>query len=65
MAKQKTRKSVSKRFKISGTGKVMHRSAFSRHLRNNKSASQKRRHKVVKIMTGVMARKIRRLVAKA
>lgn len=63
MAKQKVRKSVTKRFKISGTGKVMHRSAFSRHLRNSKSSSQARRHKIVKIMTGVRARKIKRLVA--
>jgi large subunit ribosomal protein L35 len=62
MAKQKVRKSVNKRFKITATGKVLHRSAFSRHLRNNKSGSQARRHKVVKMMTGVKARKIKRLI---
>lgn len=39
----KTRKSFTKRFKVTGTGKVMRRSANRRHLLRNKSAKQKRR----------------------
>ena len=40
---QKTRKSVSKKFKVTGSGKVMHRSAGKRHLLRNKSQKQKNR----------------------
>ncbi|MEI7651072.1 MAG: 50S ribosomal protein L35 [Verrucomicrobiota bacterium] len=40
---QKTRKSISKRFKVTGTGKVMRRSANTRHLLSSKSRKQRRR----------------------
>ncbi|MCZ6673459.1 MAG: 50S ribosomal protein L35 [Verrucomicrobia bacterium] len=40
---QKTKKSFAKRFKITGTGKVMRRSPNRRHLLSNKSVKQKRR----------------------
>lgn len=40
---QKTKKSVAKRFKVSGTGKLMHRSPGTRHLASSKSSKQKRR----------------------
>jgi len=40
---QKTRKSVSKRFKVTGTGKVMRRSPNARHLLSSKSRKQRRR----------------------
>ena len=42
-AMQKTRKSVSKRFKVTGTGKVMRRSPNARHLLSSKSRKQRRR----------------------
>lgn len=42
-AMQKTRKSVSKRFKVTGTGKVMRRSPNARHLLSAKSRKQRRR----------------------
>ena len=38
----KTRKSVSKRFKITGTGKILRRKQGRRHLLVNKSAKRKR-----------------------
>ena len=40
---QKTRKSVAKRFKITGSGKLMRRSANRRHLLRHKSVKQKRK----------------------
>lgn len=40
---QKTKKSIAKRFKVTGSGKVMHRSPNRRHLLSNKSVKQKRR----------------------
>ena len=40
---QKTKKSIAKRFKITGTGKVMRRSPNRRHMLSHKSVKQKRR----------------------
>lgn len=62
MAKQKTKKSVLKRFRVTKRGKVLHRSSFARHLRRKKSASQSRRHKQFKFLFGRRARKIKRLL---
>lgn len=39
----KTRKSIAKKFKVTGTGKVLRRSAGKRHFLRNKSVKQKRR----------------------
>jgi large subunit ribosomal protein L35 len=39
----KTRKSVSKRFKVTGSGKVIYRSAGKRHNLRNKSVKQRRK----------------------
>ncbi|MCB1120808.1 MAG: 50S ribosomal protein L35 [Verrucomicrobiae bacterium] len=40
---QKTKKSIAKRFKVTGSGKVMRRSPNRRHLLSHKSVKQKRR----------------------
>jgi large subunit ribosomal protein L35 len=61
--KQKTRKSVSRRFKISATGKVIRRVAFGRHLRRKKSAAQLRGYRQTKQVTGKIARRVKRLMA--
>ncbi len=61
--KQKTRKSVSRRFKISATGKVIRRVAFGRHLRRNKTAAQRRTYRKSKVVTGKIARRVKRLMA--
>lgn len=45
MPKLKTKKSVAKRFKITGTGKVMHYGAGGSHLLSKKSSKRKRRIK--------------------
>ncbi len=42
IARSKTRKAVAKRFKITGTGKVLRGKASRRHLMASKSAKQKR-----------------------
>jgi large subunit ribosomal protein L35 len=39
----KTRKAVAKRFKITGTGKILRRKKGKRHLLQNKSRSRKNR----------------------
>ena len=64
MSKQKIRKSISKRFRVTKTGKVMHRSHGMRHLRTNKSKAQVRRLKKVKVLYSVIAKKVKRLLGK-
>ena len=41
---QKTKKSIAKRFKVTGTGKIMRRSPGSRHLMRSKSTKQRRKY---------------------
>ncbi len=41
--KAKTRKAVAKRFKVTGTGKILRRRKGKRHLAENKSRKRKRR----------------------
>ena len=41
--KAKTRKAVAKRFKVTGTGKVLRRHQGKRHLLQNKNSKRKRR----------------------
>jgi len=42
IARRKTKKSVAKRFKITGTGKVLYRHSGRRHLLSAKSSKKKR-----------------------
>ena len=43
MPKMKTHKSAAKRFKKTGTGKVVRRHSFARHILTSKPRSRKRR----------------------
>lgn len=43
MPKLKTRKAAAKRFKRSGTGKLMRRKAFKNHMLEHKSTARKNR----------------------
>jgi large subunit ribosomal protein L35 len=43
MPKLKTRKAASKRFRATGTGKIVRRKAFKNHLLQHKSSDKKRR----------------------
>lgn len=63
--KQKTKKSVAKRVRITRTGKVLRRISFARHLRRKKSAAQKRRYAQKALITGRVAKRYKRLMAKA
>lgn len=42
MPKQKTRKAAAKRFKITGSGKILRERSFKRHLLESKSQGKKR-----------------------
>lgn len=52
MPKLKTKKAVAKRFKITGTGKVMHYGAGGGHLLSKKSRKRKKRIKKAQELKG-------------
>jgi large subunit ribosomal protein L35 len=58
--KRKTNKMLARRVKITAGGKILHSSNFNRHLRRNKSASQKRRLKQNKEFKGAFAQKVKK-----
>jgi len=67
MAKQKKKikNSVSKRFKITASGKVVYRHQMMSHLRRKKSAKRKRRLKTPAVLEGAFAKKIKQMLGEA
>lgn len=63
MPKQKTKKAASKRFKITKTGKIMRGRQNARHLRLNKSKSQKRRYKKSATVSGKFGKMIKNMLS--
>lgn len=63
--KQKTRKGASRRFKITGTGKVMRRIQNQRHLLRHKSKKAKRNYRVMVEVKGKWATKVKRMLGVA
>jgi len=62
MPKQKTRKSVSKRFKVTKTGKVLRRGSFGRHLKAKKNKKRQRRQKQWVLVPKGFAKKIKKIL---
>ncbi|EKD58149.1 MAG: hypothetical protein ACD_57C00015G0002 [uncultured bacterium] len=60
MPKQKTRKSIARRFKITPKGKVLRRQSFRRHLKAGKSKSRLKNLKRVVEIKGFYAKKIKK-----
>lgn len=60
--KLRIRKSVSNRFEVTPTGKVMRRISFDRHLRRKKSKRQLRRLKGKRVVATAFARKVRQML---
>lgn len=60
MPKLKTRKALTRRFKITKTGKILRGSSFGRHLKATKSSKRLRGLKKTKLLTGHYAKKVRR-----
>lgn len=65
MNKKKIKKSVSKRFKVTKTGKVMFSHQYKSHLKMNKSKSRIRRQKEPGVLTGKFAKKIKQMLGAA
>jgi len=60
--KQKTKKSLSRRFRITKKGKLLHRRSFGSHLKANKSATRRRKSRKPVELTGRTALKIKRVM---
>jgi large subunit ribosomal protein L35 len=64
MPKQKTHSGAKKRFKITGTGKVMKQQAGMRHNLEVKSSDRKRRLNQEQVVPEVDAKVIRKMLGK-
>jgi len=64
MPKQKTHKGLSKRIKITASGKVRHKRAGGSHLMSGKSAKRRRRVAGSAIVTGATAKTARAKLCK-
>ena len=63
--KHRTRKAAQKRFKLTKTGKLLHRSHYIRHLRSTKSKKQLRSLKKMKVVGPEYAKKIKQMLGVA
>lgn len=61
-AKQKTRKSLAKRVKITGSGKVLMRPHNIRHLMRHKSKKAARAGRIPIVLKGKYAKKVKRML---
>lgn len=62
MSKLKTSKTAAKRFKISGTGKLMRRKSHNNHMFFHKSGGQKRRLDQAGVLSKQDTKRVRRLL---
>ena len=62
MPKLKTNKSASKRFHITGSGKIMRTRGGKSHLRRNKRPSVKRLYAEMEAVRGADTKKVKRLL---
>jgi large subunit ribosomal protein L35 len=62
MPKMKTDKGAAKRFKITGTGKIMRRKAFRSHILEKKSSVRTRRLGREAQVTGGDAKQVRKML---
>ena len=62
MPKMKTHSGAKKRFKVTGSGKIMHEQRNKRHLLEHKPSKRKRRLSADKELLGGDAKKIKKLL---
>jgi len=62
--KNKTHSGAKKRFKLTGTGKVIHASAMDVHKFEEKTSSRKRRVSLDGVLQGADAKRIKKLLGK-
>ncbi|HKC14787.1 MAG TPA: 50S ribosomal protein L35 [Patescibacteria group bacterium] len=61
----KTRKSASKRFRVTKRGKVIFSHQYKSHLKSKKSNSRLRRQKEPGVLKGKFAKKIKKMLGKS
>lgn len=64
MPKIKTHKGASKRFKITGSGKIVREKAFTSHILTKKNAKRKRRLGDDIVVSAADTKKVKRLLGK-
>jgi large subunit ribosomal protein L35 len=62
MPKMKTNKSVAKRFRVTGSGKVKRHRAFKSHILTKKTSKRKRRLRKADICAPGDAKRVRRML---
>ena len=62
MPKMKTNRGAAKRFKKTGTGKIVRNSAFKSHILTSKTTKRKRNLRGAKILKPEDAKRIRRIL---
>lgn len=62
--KQKTKKAVSKRMSLTGSGKLKRKQAFRSHLAHNKTTKQKRHSRKDKVLSSSDAGRYTQLISK-
>lgn len=62
MPKMKTNRGAAKRFKITGTGKILRNKAFSSHILTKKSAKKKRNLRKPTVVDSANRKQIGRLI---
>ena len=62
MPKMKTKKSAAKRFRKTGSGKIMYNLSGNRHLSTKKSSKRKRRLRKDTVLCKAMTRKTRQMI---
>ncbi|MBU0673773.1 MAG: 50S ribosomal protein L35 [Proteobacteria bacterium] len=62
MPKMKTNRGAAKRFKLSGTGKVMRRKAFASHILTKKSTKRKRNLRQGDVVDATNVKSVKRLL---
>lgn len=60
--KRKSKRSLTRRIKVTKTGKLIHRTQNMRHLRSHKGKAQIRRMKTVKFLTGKTVKRIKKIL---
>ena len=62
MPKLKTHRGAAKRFKVTGSGKIMRASAFRRHILTSKTTKSKRHMRGMRVVADQDAPKLRRML---
>ena len=63
MPKQKSHRGASKRFKVTGGGKVVRRNSMANHILTKKTTKRKRRLRKPSEVSGKVARKIKQIIS--